>query len=71
MNDIAASCRAAGRDERLATGALYLAAADEIERLTRQLAYAMAKREQAQDTIDRLLDRLERRLTDEAGAVKP
>lgn len=37
MTDIVEMMRAAGRDDRLADGALYLKAADEIERLRKAL----------------------------------
>ena len=39
MSDIATRLRAASADERLSTGMLYREAADEIERLTSELAH--------------------------------
>ena len=54
-SDIVERCRAAGRDERLSTGALYLEAADEIERLRAELATAKRDALEAKQDVRDLL----------------
>jgi len=46
--DIVERCLSAGRDERLSTGALYLEAAEEIERLRAERDAALQERDLAE-----------------------